>query len=129
MAEESKKSKESMETKESKESKESKERSNRQFIVIGSDIFTLGFQLAGVTRTIIAQEKGLLDQLMEPKQDPIVGIVVVEQGYYDTLDSHGRYQFESSVSPIFFALSEEKRQDTLRMMIKKSIGVDLMKEG
>ena len=57
-----------------------------------------------------------------------MSIVVVEDKILESLDIQDRIDIEDSVDPVFIPLSTEVKQDSLRRMIKKSIGVDLWKD-
>lgn len=94
--------------------------------VLGSREFVLGFELAGVKHVFETTAEAIGEQarlLMGEKQ---VGIVVVDQRLLNTLDKHDRMEIESSVNPVFVPLSTDSKQDNLRFLIKKSIGVDVM---
>ena len=43
------------------------------------------------------------------------------------LDKHQKLEVEDSVDPVFIPVSTKVEQDSLKRLIKKSIGVDLWK--
>ena len=43
----------------------------------------------------------------------------------DSLEQHEREEIEGSVDPVFIPLSAKAEQDSLKRLIKKSIGIDL----
>ena len=55
------------------------------------------------------------------------GIVVVDETVMENLELHQRVEIESSVDPVFIPVSAKAEQDSLRRLIKKSVGVDLWK--
>lgn len=95
--------------------------------VVGGSEFILGFQLAGIKDTIEADSNPLL-QLNELKQNKELGIVVVEENIMDCLDMHQRSGIETNISPVFIPLSTKSEMESMRSFIRRSIGVDLMKQ-
>ena len=102
--------------------------------VFGGSEFTLGFMLAGIKQIITIDEKEesraaaaekKLDELLAEKE---LGIVIIDDRLLNQMDERTREKVERSVRPVFVPLSTEASQDTLRKMIIKSIGVDLMRE-
>ncbi len=100
----------------------------KKIACFGTEAFVLGFQLAGIRQTVIADETRLLDQLHELKEDPELGIVITEERLLATLEGDDRAVIEDSVEPVFIPLSTENSLGNIRKLIIKSIGVDLMKE-
>ncbi len=94
--------------------------------VLGSNEFIVGFQLAGIKDTIEAGSNPLkdIDNLRNRKD---VGIVVVEEKILEGLDKHQRMGIEDSVDPVFIPLSSKAEQESLKRLIKRSVGVDLWK--
>jgi len=95
-----------------------------ELCVVGSSKFVLGFQLAGIRNTIEADETSL-KLFRECMQNQSVGIIITDEETMEKFDEHDRLQIESSVRPVVIILSETASSDSLRKMIKKSIGVDL----
>lgn len=111
--------------------------------VFGGSEFTLGFMLAGIKQVFTIDEternkekkegtgirpanvEKMLDDLLTAKE---IGIVVIDDHLLRQMDERTREKVERSVRPVFVPLSTEASQDTLRRMIIKSIGVDLMRE-
>ncbi len=102
--------------------------------VFGGSEFTLGFMLAGIKNVVTIEEKEdaraaqaekKLDELLAEKE---TGIVIIDDHLLKQMDERTREKVERSVRPVFVPLSTEASQETLRKMIIKSIGVDLMRE-
>lgn len=94
--------------------------------VLGSNEFIVGFQLAGIKDTIEAGSNPLQDiNNLRNRKD--IGIVVVEEKMLEGLDKHQRMSIEDSVEPVFIPLSAKAEQESLKRLIKKSVGVDLWK--
>lgn len=96
-----------------------------EIAVIGTPKFVLGFQLAGVRKTIEV-ETDSLNKIKDVMADPNIGIIITDEETMSKLDEHDRLDIELSVKPVVMVLSEEATSDSLRKMIRKSIGVDLM---
>ena len=94
--------------------------------VLGSNEFIVGFQLAGIKETIEVSDNPLQD-INDLKNNKEVGIVVIEEKIMEDLEKHERIEVEDSVNPVFIPVSTKVEQDSLKRLIKKSIGVDLWK--
>lgn len=103
------------------------ERTQMELAIIGGSEFALGFALAGVKR-IIEVDGNPAPAFKQAMQEEGVGIIITDGATLAKLDEHVREDVERSVKPVVVALSMETTQESLRKMIKKSIGVDLLKE-
>ena len=92
--------------------------------VLGPEEFVIGFQLTGIKDTIITG-KSPLDDIKAITQNKEIGIVIIDENTVNALDYHDRMDIENSINPVFVQLSTKATQDSLRKLIKKSIGVDL----
>ena len=93
-------------------------------VVLGGSEFIVGFQLAGIKETIEASQDPVKD-MMELKNRKDIGIVVVDEKIMESLDIHQKQEIEDSVEPVFIPLSTKVEQESLKRLIKKSIGVEL----
>ena len=94
--------------------------------VLGSNEFIVGFQLAGIKDTIEASNAPL-DDIRKLKEKKEHGVVIIDEKLMENLDKHDREDIEDSVDPVFIPVSAKIEQDSLKRLIKKSIGVDLWK--
>ncbi|MBI2651562.1 V-type ATP synthase subunit F [Candidatus Woesearchaeota archaeon] len=94
--------------------------------VIGSNEFIVGFQLAGIKNTVEISSKPFND-IQELKGRKDLGIVIIEETILENLEKHQRVKVEDSVEPVFIPVSAKVEHDSLRRLIKKSVGVDLWK--
>jgi len=94
--------------------------------VVGGSEFVVGFQLAGI-KDVIEAQSDYFNELKNLKNKKEIGIVVVDEKIMEKLEQHQRFDIESSVEPVFIPVSTTSEQDSLRKLIKKSIGVDLWK--
>lgn len=94
--------------------------------VLGSNEFIVGFQLAGIKDTIEVSNNPMND-INKLKGQKESGVVVVEEKILEGMDKHQRLDVEDSVDPVFIPVSTKIEQDSLKRLIKKSIGVDLWK--
>ncbi len=97
-----------------------------ELAVIGNEEFIIGFQLAGIRNTFKIG-KNPLEDIHKLKKEDNIGVVVIEEKILDNLDIHDRHEIEDSILPVFVPLSDVAEQESLRRLIKKSIGVDLWK--
>ena len=94
--------------------------------VVGDNEFIVGFQLAGI-RDIVEVNHNYFNELKNMKSKKEIGIGVVDEKIIENLQSHERMEIEASVDPVFIPVSAKVEQDSLKRLIKKSIGVDLWK--
>ncbi|MBR9699541.1 hypothetical protein GOV09_03750 [Candidatus Woesearchaeota archaeon] len=95
---------------------------------IGTEAFTLGFQLAGIRMSVNTEDKkDILDKMYQLKENKEVGIIIVDESVLQKLESQDRSDIEDSVDPVFISLSKDAGGDNIRKLIIKSIGVDLWK--
>ena len=94
--------------------------------VLGSNEFIVGFQLAGIKDTFEASDAPMKD-ILNLKNKKEHGVVIIEEKIMENLDKHDRVEVEDSVDPVFIPVSTKVEQDSLKRLIKKSIGVDLWK--
>jgi len=99
-----------------------------EIAVIGSGEFVLGFRLAGIRKTIAAEDeerlKATIQQVME---DPEVGILVLNTADFERIPVRLRTTLENSIRPTVVAIGEGEGGLSLREKIKRSVGVDLWK--
>lgn len=94
--------------------------------VLGNNEFVVGFQLAGI-KDFVEVAGNYYNELKEMKNRKEIGIVVVDEKIMESLEQHQRIDIEASVQPVFIPVSAKAEQDSLKKLIKKSIGVDLWK--
>jgi len=94
--------------------------------VAGSNEFVVGFQLAGI-RDSIELTSNFYNELKNLRNRRDVGIIVVDEKIMESFEPYQRVEIEASVEPVFIPVSTKVEQDSLKRLIKKSIGVDLWK--
>ena len=94
--------------------------------VVGGSEFIVGFQLAGI-KDVVEVNDNYFNELKNLKNRKEIGIVVVDEKIMEKLELHQRFDIESSFEPVFIPVSINIEQDSLKKIIKKSIGVDLWK--
>ena len=95
--------------------------------VVGSQEFTLGFQLAGISNIFNPEtEDEMVSQLRSLLNSKDVGIIVIDSAIMATLPQRLKYQLSASVTPTVLGIGTEE-DTTLRDTIRKAIGVDLWK--
>ena len=98
-----------------------------ELAVVGSQEFTLGFQLAGISNTFNPEtEDEMSSQLKSLLNSKDVGIIVIDSAIMSSLTERLRNQLSASVTPTVLGIGTEE-DTTLRDTIRKAIGVDLWK--
>ena len=98
-----------------------------ELAVIGSQEFTLGFQLAGISNIYNPENDGQMSsQLKSLLNSKEVGIIVIDSSIMATLPERLRDQLSASVTPTVLGIGTEE-DTTLQDTIRKAIGVDLWK--
>ena len=95
--------------------------------VLGGPEFVVGFRLAGI-RDTFEISKDPMDDIKKIKGDDEIDIVIIDDKILSQFDEHNRLSIEDSLKPVFIPLSTEAKQEGLRRLIRKSIGIDLWKE-
>ena len=94
--------------------------------VAGGNEFVVGFRLAGIKDTFEITGDAPR-QLKELKSGKEAGIIIVDEKIIEGLNIQDKLELEASVDPVFIPISTKAEQDSLKRLIKKSIGVDLWK--
>lgn len=94
--------------------------------VFGGNEFVVGFQLAGI-KEIIEVSKNLDADIEKLKNRKDLGVIVIDEKILESMDKHQRLEVEDCVDPVFIPISTKVEQDSMKRLIKKSIGVDLWK--
>lgn len=98
-----------------------------ELAVLGSQEFTLGFQLAGISNIFNPEtDDEMSSQLKSLLNSKEVGIIVIDSSIMTTLPERLRNQLSASVTPTVLGIGTEE-DTTLRDTIRKAIGVDLWK--
>ncbi|MCK5593872.1 MAG: V-type ATP synthase subunit F [Candidatus Aenigmarchaeota archaeon] len=95
-------------------------------VVLGKPDFIIGFELAGIKDTIVADNNDMKTRLSEALKNKDIGILVMHKTDVEALPQRLQDNFDSSVRPVTVMVSEETTSDDrLRKQIKKAIGVDV----
>jgi len=98
-----------------------------EIAIVGSDDFVTGFQLAGLRHTYVARGEKIDEQVNSLIEEPKFGILVMEDRDVKELSHLTKKRLDKTVTPVIVSLSIEGKEESLREMIKKSVGVDLWK--
>jgi len=99
-----------------------------EIAVIGKGEFVVGFRLAGIRRTYVAEEEEKLKAAIQrAMEDPEVGILVLSAADFARVPVRLRTTLENSIRPTVVAIGEGEGGLSLREKIKRSVGVDLWK--
>ena len=98
-----------------------------EIAVVGTLEFTLGFQLAGITKIYNpANEESTISTLKSLLVERDIGVVVIDNSDLITLPERLRLQLSESITPTILGIGTEE-DNTLRESIKAALGVDLWK--
>ncbi len=98
-----------------------------EIAVVGTTEFTLGFQLAGVTRLHHPADLEETAKVLRSLLDQIeVGIIVIDSADLTQMPERLRQQVSDSITPTVWGIGTEE-DNTLRESIKSALGVDLWK--
>ncbi|MAJ19175.1 MAG: V-type ATP synthase subunit F [Euryarchaeota archaeon] len=98
-----------------------------EIAVVGTTEFTLGFQLAGVTRLHHPADLEETAKVLRSLLDQIeVGIIVIDSADLTQMPERLRQQVSDSITPTVLGIGTEE-DNTLRESIKSALGVDLWK--
>ncbi|MFB6207935.1 MAG: V-type ATP synthase subunit F [Candidatus Nanohaloarchaea archaeon] len=99
------------------------EKKKKQIAVIGKPEFTLGFELAGVTRTY--DRENYTEKIKQLVDSDELGILIVDENDLEDLPKRVLQTAEQSVEPVVVPLSETAESERLNEKIKKAIGADI----
>jgi V/A-type H+-transporting ATPase subunit F len=98
-----------------------------EIAIVGTPEFTLGFQLAGVTRLHNPESEDDMSHVLRSMLDEKeVGIIVVDASDLSRVPDKLRQRLSDSISPTVLGIGTEE-DNTLRESIKSALGVDLWK--
>ena len=99
-----------------------------EIAVVGSSAFIVGFQLAGVQKVFeVDAKKTAHVQLTAAQEDKEVAIIITDEQTIQGVDEQVREILENSVEPVCVVVSDGgDEQDSLRKLIIRSVGVDLL---
>lgn len=99
-----------------------------RFIILGGDEFTLGFRLAGIKDIIGVNENTAEKEIKKLLDEKVEGILVIDNKTVGFLPERLRHRVEDSVNPVVVVLSDTAEQETIRRMIIKAIGIDILEK-
>ena len=95
-----------------------------ELVVIGGNEFNLGIALAGI-QNIVEVDEQAEHKFKEAFDNPQTGIIITDDTTMQKLSPHFREIAESSAKPSIVVLSLDGKDQGLRQMIIKAIGVDV----
>ena len=95
-----------------------------EIAVMGDEYFVSGFQTAGVRNTFIADDANKTFEEIMGKEN--IGIVITEKKTFDKLSERLKERAMTQVKPTVVILAHDVGgEENLRIMIKRSLGIDL----
>lgn len=99
-----------------------------EIAVVGNSDFILGFRLAGVEKTVAAEDDAsLTDAVTRLMEDETVAILVIRGSDMGRLPERLQVELGESVKPTVVAIGGEVGGVSMREKIKRAVGVDLWK--
>jgi len=104
----------------------------KRMVVIGDPLLALGLKLSGVKEAYPIgkgdEPERMLSGLFERKD---IGIIIASEGLIESIkDRKLRYKIDNSLDPLVIEIpgygEKERHADTLRRLILRAVGVDLM---
>ena len=96
--------------------------------VVGRSDFVIGFRLAGIRKTFVAEsDEKLVEYITRVLDDETVGILVLNNKDMNRIPRRLQATLENSVKPTVIAIGREEGGMSMREKIKRSVGVDLWK--
>jgi len=94
--------------------------------VVGRSDFVIGFRLAGIRKTFVAEsDEKLVEYITRMLDDQTVGILVLSNQDMNRIPRRLQATLENSVKPTVIAIGREEGGMSMREKIKRSVGVDL----
>jgi len=99
-----------------------------EIAVIGDEHFVLGFHIAGVNKGIVVERDTVNKAFENLINTEGIGIVAIEKKTFEMLSERNKEIAMTKVKPTVVTLSHDiGGESNLRLMIKRSLGVDLWK--
>ncbi len=95
-------------------------------VVLGSESLVVGFRLAGVSRGYIVTKEDINQVFENLVKMEDIGIIIMDNNDFIHLNERNKEKAMTLVKPTVVVLSfDTSGEENLRLMIKRSIGVDL----
>ena len=99
-----------------------------ELAVVGNSDFILGFRLAGIEKTVAAEDDAsLTDAVTRLMADETVAILVIRGSDMGRLPERLQAELGESVRPTVVSIGGEVGGVSMRDKIKRAVGVDLWK--
>lgn len=95
-------------------------------VTVGDENFVLGFEITGVKNSFIVNSSNANETFENVLGNSNIGIAITDKKTFATLNERTKEKVMTSVKPTFVILSfDMEAEENLKMMIKRSLGVDL----
>jgi V/A-type H+-transporting ATPase subunit F len=98
-----------------------------EIAVVGTDDFTIGFELCGVHRIYRTMNGDYMQKFDEAFNAKDNGVIIVDEDDFSKLPPHIQKRVEKTLSPVVVPVSELGKGADIRALIKRCIGIDLWK--
>ena len=95
-----------------------------EIAVMGDEYFVTGFQAAGIKNTFVVENSD--KSFEEVIKNENIGILITDKKIFDSMSERHKEQAMTMVRPTVVILSHDVGgEENLRLMIKRSLGIDL----
>ena len=101
-----------------------------EIAVLGNEHFVIGFEMAGIRNAFVAGKEDINKRFEEIMERKDTGILIMDNKDFESLSERLKEKALTQVQPTVVVLSHDvSAEENLRLMIKRSLGIDLWKEG
>ncbi len=106
---------------------------NEKIAVIADSATTTGFRLAGIEHTFaLSRQEEAEAKLSELLADSPYGIIIVTEGLLENCDWRLKKRVEATAKPIVVPIPSAQgpieQEESISMLIKRALGIDLSKK-
>ena len=95
-------------------------------VVMGNESLIIGFRLAGISRGYVVDKNNINEMFEDLINKEDIGIIIMDNSDFENLSQRNKERAMTIVKPTVVVLSfDTSGEENLRLMIKRSIGVDL----
>jgi len=98
----------------------------QEIAAMGSEYFVIGFQSAGVRNAYVVTKENINRKFEEVMENKDIGILIMNNDDFQMLNERLKEKAMVQVRPTVIILSHDiSAEENLRLMIKRSLGIDL----
>ena len=98
-----------------------------QIAIVGNDDFVTGFQLAGVSAVFPTTDQNIDEKVEQAINTEGIGVIVMDSEEVSKLSNKTKKALDRLITPVLVTLSAKGKEEDLRELIRRTVGVDLWK--